>query len=90
MRTVISRNEDAMRLLAQSGQPNSGQTNITSAEHFGSSPVLDSTMNAHRRTWPDELPLSQPEPDILRLWESFRFVRMGWLTAAEAVTYVDL
>lgn len=34
--------------------------------------------------------LSQPSEDILDLWDRFRFVRQGWFTAQEAVTYLDL
>lgn len=33
---------------------------------------------------------SDPSCDILRLWNSLRFVRMGWLTADEAISYIDL
>lgn len=28
--------------------------------------------------------------DVLEIWSAFRFVRMGWLSAQEAVTFVDL
>ncbi|KAG9249747.1 C6 transcription factor [Emericellopsis atlantica] len=28
--------------------------------------------------------------DLVETWESYRFVRMGWFSAQEAVTYVDL
>ncbi|KAF5621716.1 positive transcription regulator of ARO9 and ARO10 [Fusarium sp. NRRL 25303] len=34
--------------------------------------------------------LSSPSIEALRLWDSLRFVRMGWLTALEAVSYMDL
>lgn len=34
--------------------------------------------------------LSDPSSELLRLWNSLRFVRMGWLTAREAVSYIDL
>ncbi|KAL2202902.1 hypothetical protein CC79DRAFT_1184691 [Sarocladium strictum] len=34
--------------------------------------------------------LSCPGEEILDLWDRFRFVRQGWFTAQEAVTYIDL
>jgi hypothetical protein len=77
MRTTVSRNEDAMRLLAQSARLNMEDPYTTTAQW--TLPWLLADM-----------PLSQPEPSILHLWESFRFVRMGWLTAKEAVSYIDL
>jgi hypothetical protein len=77
MRTAVSRNEDAMRLLAQSARLDMEEPYATTAQW--TQPWLLA-----------EMPLSQPEPDILRLWESFRFVRMGWLGAKEAVSYIDL
>lgn len=33
---------------------------------------------------------SDPKTDALEVWSAFRFVRMGWLSAQEAVTFVDL
>lgn len=34
--------------------------------------------------------LSNADESVLDLWEKVRFVRQGWFTAQEAVTYVDL
>jgi hypothetical protein len=34
--------------------------------------------------------LSQPSEDVLDLWDKCRFVRQGWFTGQEAVTYLDL
>lgn len=31
-----------------------------------------------------------PRTDVLEVWSAFRFVRMGWLSAQEAVNFVDL
>ncbi len=35
-------------------------------------------------------PLSNPSQETLREWSSWRFVKLGWMTPQEAVTYVDL
>lgn len=34
--------------------------------------------------------LSDATYEVLQIWEACRFVRMGWFTAREAVTFVDL
>ncbi|KAJ5173249.1 hypothetical protein N7492_005842 [Penicillium capsulatum] len=34
--------------------------------------------------------ISEATQDVLQVWEACRFVRMGWFTAAEAVTFIDL
>lgn len=33
---------------------------------------------------------SDPKTDVLEVWSAFRFVRMGWMSAQEAVTFIDL
>lgn len=39
---------------------------------------------------PAAVDISNPSRDVLDVWESCRFVKMGWFTAKEAITYVDL
>lgn len=34
--------------------------------------------------------ISEVAPEILSVWEACRFVKMGWFTAKEAVTFIDL
>ena len=42
-------------------------------------------------TWPNlRHPLSRPSQATLEEWKACRFVQLGWFTAEEAVTYVDL
>lgn len=36
------------------------------------------------------LALSEPSDAILDMWDKCRFVRQGWFTSQEAVTYIDL
>lgn len=38
---------------------------------------------------PAPVDISNPGRDVLDVWESCRFVKMGWFTAKEAITYVD-
>lgn len=34
--------------------------------------------------------LSDVDDQVLDIWDKFRFVRQGWFTAQEAVTFIDL
>lgn len=34
--------------------------------------------------------LSSASPDVLKLWNKCRFVKQGWFTAREAITYIDM
>ncbi|DAA76019.1 TPA_exp: Uncharacterized protein A8136_1056 [Trichophyton benhamiae CBS 112371] len=50
----------------------------TSTTSYGGSPTSDPTQ------------LSHVEPDVLAVWDQCRFVKMGWFSSREAVTYVDM
>jgi len=93
MRTVISSGRDALDVLftavedeqslrrgpgAQAALPNVTPTPGSTAG-VGVSPAV-----------PRLASLSTPEMDVFRIWNACRFVRMGWLSAFEAITYVDL
>lgn len=80
LRTTIANHGDTMRLLAHSSRNH---------QRNGPSPQEHQTLLLHSQG-PIVSELSDSEPDIVRLWNSFRFVRMGWLTAREAISYVDL
>ncbi|KAF4431498.1 ARO80-positive transcription regulator of ARO9 and ARO10 [Fusarium acutatum] len=92
--TLVSNGNDALRLLYQPA--------IENANKEGASP---SNQGRHtlRRTAETSSPgttasimTSRPNPispnslSPLTVWRAFRFVRMGWFTAEEAVKYVDL
>ena len=87
MRTLISNDGDTMRLLQQSSRHHKDK------ETYENGDKPDRII--HPRTYPRPVgplisELATPSCEILRLWNSLRFVRMGWLTAREAVTYIDL
>lgn len=50
----------------------------TSTISYGGFPTSDPTQ------------LSHVEPDVLAVWDQCRFVKMGWFSSREAVTYVDM
>lgn len=102
MRTVVSNGHDALNLLFQAanqeGQPDgqsphgAGRTPQSSIGNLSgvactSSPAISVPMSMN--VAPGATP-SDPNADVLEVWSAFRFVRMGWLSAQEAVTFVDL
>jgi hypothetical protein len=101
MRTVVSNGNDALNLLFQAAtrereptvdaspvatlSPRQSRDHITSASH--ESPA--SRLAFAPPSAAAQVPLSKVAPDVLRLWSCTRFVKMGWLSAVEAVTLVD-
>lgn len=82
--TVTSGSADALNLLFDSARPDvsdapRGDGNI--------SPIVSRSTEGIGFTITT---LSDPEDEVLDMWDRCRFVRQGWFTAQEAVTYVDL
>ncbi|CAI6333894.1 unnamed protein product [Periconia digitata] len=99
MRTVVSSGSDALNLLFEAAHhrdaienqeqansqayetPQSGTSGYGQGRDVPASPF---TFKAQ------PVQMSQPSAEILKVWTSCRFVQMGWFSAHEAVTYVDL
>ncbi|KAH8588834.1 hypothetical protein B0O99DRAFT_524363 [Bisporella sp. PMI_857] len=105
MRTIVSSSNDALGLLFKAvEQPiDSGDQDGTQQEEianlgFNDADNNQSTQDSVRHetpysTAPGPPPLHQlsvVSQDVLQLWNRCRFVKQGWLSAREAVTYVDL
>ncbi|KAF7552171.1 hypothetical protein G7Z17_g4494 [Cylindrodendrum hubeiense] len=97
MRTLVSNGNDAMKLLFQAATEHSR----TDGDALSNEPSASRTFaNAvPSTTSPENIPsvattgpiyFSPVSHDILKVWRAFRFTRMGWFTAEEAITYVDL
>lgn len=95
--TLVSNGNDALRLLYQPA--------IEHANKDGASPCNKEPMTRHTlhrivdtasHGTAASVITSRPNNDSpislspLTVWRAFRFVRMGWFTAEEAVNYVDL
>lgn len=102
VRTVVSSGNDALNLLFQAaahegGNPSSvGQS--TSDPVQGPSPVQgtspydvfsSSASLIGCQPGPSPVKISSASTDVIRVWEACRFVKMGWFSAREAVTYID-
>jgi hypothetical protein len=98
VRTVVSSGNDALNLLFEAaayGQQdnNSQETNLQqrgtpttqrprptrSTGALGTSPAA-----------PAPVEISDSTEEVIHIWEACRFVKMGWFTAREAITFVDL
>ncbi|KAF2119028.1 hypothetical protein BDV96DRAFT_369743 [Lophiotrema nucula] len=94
MRTVVSSGNDALNLLFEAAHHRDA---IDAQEQSASQPyetpqsrttIQDPSSPFTFRAQPVQM--SQPSPETLKVWTSCRFVQMGWFSAHEAVTYVDL
>ncbi|UPK89181.1 hypothetical protein LCI18_000116 [Fusarium solani-melongenae] len=84
----ISNDGDTMRVLQRSSrhQEEIERRNEWEMPGGSHSPRICSPCPTGPFVWE----LSNPSSDLLKLWNSFRFVRVGWLTAREAISYIDL
>ena len=98
MRTVVSSGSDALNLLFEAAHhrdaiDNQEQSGSQAYETPRSGPsgydngVPSSPFHTFRA---QPVQMSTPSPETLKTWTSCRFVQMGWFSAHEAVTYVDL
>ncbi|WZH44190.1 uncharacterized protein QYS62_005208 [Fusarium acuminatum] len=97
MRTLVSNGKDALQLLFQPAIEQSKKDGTTPgnlqpasrhALHHAGETLTPKTTSSVRTSRP--IRLSPAPANTLTIWRSFRFVKMGWFTAEEAVAYVDL
>lgn len=97
MRTVVSNGEDALNLLFEAAQT---RTDVSS--HHGSletdavGPNNASPAGVNTTSPAQSTPFSQPamstnlSAEAIDCWRAYRFTKMGWFSAEEAITYIDL
>ena len=84
MSSVISQPRHAMEVLFAAARPEqNADVNIESTPRI----IHDNEITGNFYV---TSPLSIPDDAVLNSWDKFRFVRQGWFTAQEAVTYIDL
>lgn len=106
MRTIVTSSNDALGLLFQAveernpaarrdsqGRRFDGESDSDNLRGHGSPnqhrtprSVFSASMSAQNP--PEQL--SSPTPELLKLWNRCRFVKQGWFSAREAITYIDL
>ncbi|KAL5383471.1 hypothetical protein DPSP01_005870 [Paraphaeosphaeria sporulosa] len=99
MRTVVSSGSDALNLLFEAAHHRDALENQARVESQAQdTPRSGTSYNLGPDGQPSSpftfkaqpVQMSQPSPETLRVWTTCRFVQMGWFSAHEAVTYVDL
>ena len=88
MRTVVARGNDALSILFEAA---AHQEQTDTRERHPSPPsqfTPESSITAATRI--HDVQLSPAAPETLKVWRSCRFVKQGWISAEEAITYVDL
>lgn len=94
MRTVVSSGNDALNLLFEAAHHH----NVIDQEAANGSQSYETPRSGASIPNPSSpftfraqpVQMSQPSPETLKIWTSCRYVQMGWFSAREAVTYVDL
>lgn len=101
MRHVVSSGNDALNLLFEAAAHTSSRSNDLTPERqpgvgsgHGISRALSHSLPQATYTGtspaaPPPIELSMTDASLISVWESFRVVRLGWLNAKEAVTFVD-
>jgi hypothetical protein len=102
MRNVVSSGNDALNLLfeaaAHTSSKNAGLGPETPSNTQPSYGVPETQYQTNPRATaigtspaaPSPVELSHSDQNSLSVWETCRFVKMGWFTAKEAVSFVDL
>ena len=79
---MVSSGNDALRILFQAAAGEAGSAPIDHRDTRQTVP--------HGSQTAFHSPLYLPHVDVLRVWDACRFVKMGWFSALEAFTLVDL
>ncbi|GES63619.1 C6 transcription factor [Aspergillus terreus] len=105
MRTVVSSGNDALNILFEAAAAHSQDNGLTEGAQTRNAhnPTDNATRHEsslnqiHSTVAPEVLAkaiqpveLSDVTKEVLSVWEMCRFVRMGWFTSREAVTFIDL
>lgn len=85
MSTILARPSDALDVLFDAARPGVDESPSSQARDRDKTQTVVSASGLVSVSG-----LSHPSEDVLDLWDRCRFVRQGWFTAQEAVTYIDL
>lgn len=100
MRTVVASGNDALNILFEAATAQEDSHADTTPESISgpssAGPSQDRTPGNYDAAFESvtrairPVQLSNTSHETLNIWEACRFVKMGWFTAREAVTFVDL
>ncbi len=96
IRNVVSSDNNALNILFEAAahqEDLAGNARISISPPTGPVPAYDtpgSVLSLGTAAASRVVKLSKPSHEVLKLWNHSRFVMTGWLSAEEAVTFVDL
>ena len=106
MRTVVASGNDALNILFEAATAHQDDNPIGDSSTPLGTASRNGDLNAKERSTPRHfespaafesvtrsicpVQISEVTQETLQVWEACRFVRMGWFTAREAVTFIDL
>lgn len=106
MRTVVASGNDALNILFEAATAHQDDNSMEESSPAMGVPSRNDASRPKERSTPrnfesptgfESVPrsicavnISEVTQDVLQVWEACRFVRMGWFTAKEAVTFIDL
>lgn len=93
MRTVVSNGSDALNLLFQAAgqdQNDSSRGSPTRHVNFEQRPNTTTPRTTALGGIMDQVSTDPAASETYKLWKSSRFVKLGWLSAGEVITYLDL
>jgi hypothetical protein len=100
MRTVVASGNDALNILFEAATAQENPADTSSESLAGPPSSGPNTQDRTPRNYDTAfdpvtrviypVQLSDASRDTLNVWEACRFVKMGWFTAREAVTLIDL
>lgn len=102
--SILTRPSDALDVLFDAVRPDKSQPSDRDTATSSSINGGQDRLTPHTSTCDNNAPfnnilesglfsvscLSRADDDVLDWWDKCRFVRQGWFTAQEAVTYLDL
>ena len=89
IRTVISTGNDALNVLFEAASRDRNSM-LNDSESPASERVSHQIQPLKTNPNTTQADIPNPSPEVLGTWESCRFVTMGWLSAKDAVLYIDL
>jgi hypothetical protein len=100
LHTVISSGNDALNILFEAASHDATNPIVDSNPTDGPSPLVEThasdgtpgtvSLRSHHDALPQPMDFPPPSAELLRLWGACRFVTMGWVTAKDAILYIDL
>ncbi|KAK7215724.1 hypothetical protein V2G26_003727 [Clonostachys chloroleuca] len=91
IRTFVSNENEALDLLYCAAQQRDAESPVLSMSVSNRTQAVEHlTPVTMASAGPDPASRSVQTSNVYRIWDSFRFVKMGWFTSKEAVSYMDL